>query len=326
MAGHDSHSGMAGSGHPETGDHLKIGKIDAIVATDFLAWPRHQPRESLKSPRLVSLLYGMVCVDIGGKEVLLPNPDGIGIGAHVARIWFKTSNVGDARQIEESAKGRDETGAFTYFDIAKSSLVFKAFNKDGKELRDPSAPLKKRNNPFHPWIDFKWVRCLKKLTGLPLIGDAQRNDPALVRTRIWLGTGTVAAFPPFSHGGQHNEWRVKTYKGKYIVSATTDAMIWSRPLPKDTAKVRLTIAPLGGKQGRVVWLTPENGALLCAATHATLLHEHEPDKLTHSKAYARLLKKGDPARFPIPVQDGGVLQPLPKHSSEDVHCECASCP
>ena len=324
MAGHDSHPGMAGGGHTE--DHLKLGKIDAIVATDFLNWPRHQEPRSLGSPRLVALLYGMVCVDIGGKEVLLPNPDGIpGVGPHVARIWFKASAVADESKVPERARGFDETRAFKYFDIANSSVVFKAFNRDGKELRDPSTRLTKRNNPYHPWIDFKWVRCLKKLTGLPLIGEAQRNDRALVRARIWLGTGTVAPFPPFSHDGQHNEWRARTYKGKYIVSATTDAMIWSRPLPKDTARVRMTITPLGEKIGYEVWLTTEGGALLCAATHATLQHEHESTKLTHSRAYARLLKKGDPARFPVPEAVGVPRSPA-AHSAEDVHCECASCP
>ncbi len=341
--GHPSHSGSPapttgdthtppGGAHTEAeaGAAKKIVPIDERVASDFLTWPRHQPPELSKSPRLVGLLYGLLCVDIDGREVLLPNPGAAHHTLHLARIWFMTSCIGrgDAGQVPDNATGTDETTAFTYFDIARSSVVFKAIDAKGNELPDSSTPLKKRDNPYHPWIDFKWIRCLKKLTGLPLIGKAQRNNPALVSSRVWLGTGKVSAFPPFSRDGQHGQWKVKQRNGKTVVSATTDSMLWGRPLSKKTAKVRMTVTPLGSESGWYVDLTPQKGkVLLCAVTHALFPsgRRQSGQKLIHSRIFAKILKK-DRARFPFPIPEIVSLpRPYGVESTDDVHCECA-CP
>jgi hypothetical protein len=293
------------------------------------------------------MLYGLLCVDIDGKEVLLPNPHGLVHDAvHLARIWFKRSNVRPNPGIPGHLTGTDRTGVYTYFDLTGSRVVFRAMDKAGQPLRDPSRPLKARKNPYHPWIDFKWIRCLKELTGLPLIGESDRNKTRLVAARVQLGTGTVCAFPPFSRDGQHGLWRVKQSNGKEVVSATTDSMLWSRPLPKNVATVRMFVAPLGEKSGEESgqesgWyadLVPDKGAvLLCAVTHAMLPpppREGEAQrrltsgrKLTHSRAFARLLKmkKGRKFRFPVP-EIASLPRPYGMASSDDVHCECTSCP
>jgi len=307
-------------------DHLQPSRHDEAVADDFFNWPRHQSKESSQSPRLVGLLYGLLCVDFTGKEVLMPFSNGItDVRDHEPRIWFKTSTVTESTQVANTAMGIDGTGAYTYFDIASSRVAFKALNSAGNELPDPTAALKKRNNAQHPWMHIKWVRCLKQLTGISLITSSQRNDPALVASRIWLGTGTVAAVPPFSKDGQHNEWRVRQSNGKEVVSSTTDSMLWSRPLTAGTAKVRMTITPLAGGAGKNVELTPESGVLMCVATHATTMPHGDPTRLTDSKAFARILRNGDPSRYPVAVLDG-LPKPAYALSSDDVHCECASCP
>jgi hypothetical protein len=325
--GHQPHS-PAGGTTPGAHSNPFYQPVDMKVADDFFNWPRHQPYESLDTPRLVGLLYGLLCVDVSGREVLLPNPRGMAsLGAgnhhfhHHARIWFKASSVSEP---ESAAMGSDDSGAYTYFDIAGSKVEFKAVDDTNKDLPDPSETFATRNNDQQPWMNFKWVRCLKKLTGLPLIGDAQRNDPDLVTARIRLDAGTVAAVPPFSRDGQHNEWGVVQSNGDYVVSATTDSMLWSRPLAK-CAKVRMTLTPLGGGSRRDVWIKPQDGAVLCVITHATTMRESDATRLIHSAAFAKLLEGGDASKFPVP-ELVGIPRPAQRKSSDDVHCECASCP
>ena len=65
--------------------------------------------------------------------------------------------------------------------------------------------------------------------------------------------------------------------------------------------------------------------MLCVATHATTMAHGDPTKLTDSKAFARLLRNGDPSTYPYPVLDS-LPKPYASLSSEDMHCECASCP
>ncbi len=335
--GHDGHTGGTATpgdtlAPPGRRDVAWVNPIplDERVADDFFKWPRHQSQESMHSPRFVGLLYGLLCADLRGREVLLPNPHGLVHDAvHVARIWFKTTNVRMNAEVPRNATGRDASSAYTYFDLAGSSVVFTALDKAGKPLRDPSAPLKKRNNPYHPWLDYKWIRCLKKLTGLPLIGNKDRENPDLVAARIRLATGTVCAFPPFSRDGQHGLWQVKQ-RGKKVVSATTDSMLWSRPLMKQTAAIRMTVRSLNREAGWHVDLVPDSGTvLLCVVTHAMLPinEEQRPDgrKLTHSRAFAKLLKGGARLRFPVP-EIVSLPRPYGVQSSDDVHCECTSCP
>jgi hypothetical protein len=299
--------------------------IDEQVAVNFFARTRHEDPTELASPRVVGLLYGLLCTDFSGSEVLLPNAAGItGVEAHHARLWV----VGEVVEASQSATpdGMDTDGEYSYFDIAGYSLTFKTFDSGGSELPDPSSVLKKRERAQHPWMNLKWVRCLKQLTGLSLISEADREKTNFVSARVKLKTGRVAAIPPSSSDGQHSEWRVKQSDGKVVVSATTDSMQWSRPLRQVAATLRIQLTPLGGSTAtKTIVLKVDDQKVLLAITHATHKMHSDPTHQTDSKAFARLLKNGDPNTYPVPELEGMAVTGT-SASASDVHCECASCP
>ena len=309
--------------HPHDGD------IDERVAMDFLNAPLHQDSTETASNRIVGLLYGLICTDLKLGEALLPYVGGIDeVKPHIARLWVKTGSIVDASEIAATATGTDGSMAVTYFDIAGYSVSFKPIDGSGNELPEPSTSLKKRNSDRNPWMHIKWVRCLKKLTGLKLISDTDRNKKDLVTTRVRLKPGKIAAVPPYSRDGQNFEWRVKQGDGKVVVSATTDSMLWSRVLSSGVANVKVTLTDLGGTAQKKIVLKLDAHCLSVAITHATTADHTDRTKQTDSIAFARLLEGGNPATYPVPVMEGSPEEQayVATASAEDVHCECASCP
>lgn len=315
---------------PSSVEARAAGDIDAKVAFDYVEFPRFQDVLLKGTPRVSALMYGLVCADLKGQELLMPSTDGLiktdssgmhGVHKHRARLWALTSAVagGQAPDGKESKPGVE----LSYWTLDGLALSFSPM-VSGRTLTVSSGKLKAKKSNSHPWTNMKWVRSLKAHTGLSLIKSDQRNNPALVASRVALNGGDVCALPPFSDDGQNGEWTVTRRNKKTVTSATTDSMLWQRPLPDGTTSVKVTLTPLGGGTPRELELKLNDvHALLAVITNATTAAHSDPTQLKDSTAFARLLRGGDPAKFTVPVA-ARDMRAKPAASSEDIHCECAS--
>ena len=296
---------------------------DAMVAMDFIDWPRHQ--EGPPAPtRLACLFYGLICVDVGYQDALLPNAAGVpNVRPHQARFWTTTSSIVGSNPFTGSETGTDASGALTWVSTATYKVEFTPLTAMGARVDDlipQSAQPKWRNSLRQPWTHAKWVRSLNAQTGRALIGNTQRENRTLVTSRIKMRGGLVTAIPPYTRQGQHAEWKSTLRDGSVVIAATTDSMLWTRSFPRTTQRVEVSFINAAGAVVKSLQLSMSSNGLPVAITHATDTPSSDPSKMTDSTAFARLLEGNDPSRFPIP-ELATLPRSAPQHSSEDVHCE-----
>jgi hypothetical protein len=267
--------------------------------------------------RSTFLLYGLLAVDFGDKELLVPNsgglPAGLGVHQHTPKLWVKQSLVQSG-----NPDGTLTVGGlpFSFWDITNYNVSIEALDSANTVLAPVSAALDWRDDPSHPWTNRKWVRCLKELTNKDMI--TTRNDTNLVSARMEMLTGAVTAIPPTTVYGRDNVWKAPKWDGTLMVKATTDSMIWQREYTGTAAKFRITLKPLTGTGNKVIEVAADSKALVAAVTSSMNMPPADFTKLTDTRAFARLLQGGDPNTHPLPEVNG-----MPTSSSgSDGHCEC----
>ena len=298
---------------------LRAPTHDEMVAIDFINWPRHQESPAGRT-RLACLVYGLVCVDALNQEALLPNSAGVpNVRPHQARLWTTTSSIVGANPFSGSETGTDSTGVLTFFSIATYKVQITPLTALGAPAPDVTPQvLKWRNSLQHPWQHEKWVRSLKVQTGKEMIPLADRENRALVTSRVQMKGGRVTAVPPFTLQGQHAEWRSTVGDGTIRTAATTDSMLWTRNYHRTTDRLAITFTNSTGVKTLYLKMAP--GGLKAAITHATDTASSDPTKMTDSTAFARLLVGNAPSSFPVP-ELATLPHPSALGSSQDVHCE-----
>jgi hypothetical protein len=326
-AGNTSPGGAAGGVAAPTGPmaELLAMPVDNRVAVSFLMEPLFlDPALDLK-PKSSVLLYGLVCVDFGDQELLLPNTNGLtthGVHSHRARLWLAEADVEGG---SASPDGNQPFGSlrFSFWDINNRAVKIEALDSAGAVLTSPSGNLAARNSPLHPWTDMKWVRCLKDITDGNLLPTTSRNNPALISSRVEMLKGAVTAVPPATARGQLSQWKVARYGGGEMLNATTDAMVWQREYSPTVAKYRISLTPIPTGTASVITVKATAQSLAAAVTHAMpSMGSANFNMLTDTRAFAQLLVGGNVATHPTPVKDRNGLQAYAS-SGSDGHCECA---
>jgi hypothetical protein len=321
-----SGNGAPGGGAPGGGTPAPPAPAmdaDAQSAINFLRTPRFLDPGLDNKPSSGLLMYGLVCVDFGDKELLLPNTSGLPTGAevhpHRARIWLVASEVQPG---SDPADGSITVAArqFSYWDIGGQVVTIEAYSSAGVIVAPTATPLAWRDSPLHPWTNRKWVRCLKDLTNKDMILAANRSNTSLVTSRVTMGTGSVTAIPPSTDRGRLTQWRAQKHDGTYMQHATTDAMVWQRDYVTAVASYKITLADSTPRTINVK--ADARQSMFAAVTHAMppgMLPN--PNSLTDTRAFALLLQGGDPETHPTPQADrnGYASQSA---SGSDGHCEC----
>ncbi len=266
-------------------------------------------------PHVAAILYGLVCLDRRGQELLIPNTKqvtlpstGLPMMEHHPRIWSVVA------------------GSLTAWDVPGYHVRERALNDQGVELTLGDSMKAQDHLKRRPWAGMRWVRNIRTHTGRSLLPAAARNDTARVTTRISLPGGRVTAVQPHSWLGSNTDWEVTTRSGTRVTQSTTDAMLWTRQLPTGTVELELTFQPMDASVPAMasVRLPIEKMSLrvTLAVTHAHPGKVNDPGVLEDTCAFALLLQGITPAQYPIPkavpgardVSGSGV-------SGDDGHCE-----
>ena len=282
---------------------------DYKVAEMFCAATAHDFLDvDMNRPHLGALLYGLVCLDSRGQELLLPNSAQAGLPmAHHPRIWNKVGTT------------------LTTWDVPGYAVRCRALDAQGQELTLGESLKTRDHLKRRPWAGMRWVRHLKSHTGRSLLKVRDREDPLRVTTRVALPGGRVIAVPPHTPRGANTDWQVTTMSGTQVTQATTDAMLWTRQLPGGTAAIELVFRPLGGQTPAMpsVRLPLVNNRVTFAVTHAHAGPPNDLDRLEDTCAFALLLQGVTPTQYPIPEAVPGARQlPGSGISGDDGHCEC----
>lgn len=316
-------TGGAPAPAPAPGPEGTVGLLadpEAVVASKYIRNPMFGDQTLAGKSNSTFLLYGLLVVDFGGKELLVPNSGGltgIGVHQHTPKLWIRESQVQSG---STSADGFALVSAlkFSFWNITNLNVSIEALDSVGAVLPPQSGDLDWRDDPNHPWTNKKWVRCLKELTNKDMTTD--RNNTALVSARMEMLKGSVTPIPPTTDLGRNNVWKVTKFDGNPMVKATTDSMIWRREYAGTAASYRITLKPMAGTGNKVVNVNANNKALVAAVTSSMNMKPADPNSLTDTKAYARLLQAGDPNTHPTPVVNGVALATAA--SGSDGHCEC----
>lgn len=302
------------------------GPADERIALEFLRHQKFLDPDLDSKPKSTVLLYGLVCADFSKQELLLPNTVGLsasGVHSHRARLWLPAEEVlgGSA-----PASGTITNGArtFAFWSISRRSITIEALDASGASLATLSTDLSWRNSSVHPWTDMKWVRCLKHVSSLPMLAAGDRNNTALVNSRMNMSKGSITAIPPFTDVGRNTEWKVAGIDGTEMIGATTDAMIWQREYDPTVATFRITLQPMPAATPEIPQLIAVNAvqqSLVAAVTHAmddAMMMTH---RLADTRAFAQLLVGGNVATHPTPSASRNYPPSLAA-SGSDGHCEC----
>lgn len=291
---------------------------EALISSRYIRNPLFGDPSLAGKSNSTFLLYGLLVVDYGGKELLVPNSgglSGIGVHQHTPKLWIRESRV------QAGSAGADGVVLvsglkFSFWNITNFGVSIEALDGSGTVLAPQGGDLDWRDDPNHPWTNRKWVRCLKELTNKDITTD--RNNTALVSARMEMLKGAVTPIPPTTDLGRNNVWKVTKFDGMPMVKATTDSMIWQREYAGTAASYRITLKPMSGSGNKVINVEADNKALVAAVTSAMNMKPADPNSLTDTKAYARLLQAGDPNTHPTPVVNGFATA----SSGSDGHCEC----
>ena len=293
---------------------------EAVIASKYILNPMFGDPALAGKSSSTFLLYGLLVVDFGGKELLVPNSgglSGIGVHQHTPKLWIRQSHV----QAGSATADGTTPGAikFSFWNITNLSIAIEALDSVGAVLSPQGGDVDWRDDPNHPWTNRKWVRCLKELTNKDMTTD--RNNTALVSARMAMLKGSVTPIPPTTPLGLYNVWKVTKFDGTLMVKATTDSMIWQREYTGAAASYRITLKPMvGTATNKVINVNANDKALVAAVTSSMNMKPADLNSLTDTKAYARLLQAGDPNTHPTPVVNGVALATAA--SGSDGHCEC----
>ena len=310
----------AGTGTTESGIQATAANVDAIVASNFLERPvfLEPPIGSTTVASTGFLLYGLLCADFGGKELLVPNSaplTGTGIHQHTPKLWLHTPRV-----VAGSAAADGTMAGFSWWNLNSWNLSVQAFDNMGNPVTQTSGALAWRNDPRHPWTDQKWVRCLKDVTNKNILTN--RDDQTKVAARMAMPFGSVTAIPPTTHRGRVTVWQQKKHDNTLKENATTDSMVWQVQYPGTPASYRITLTKMGNTAvTKVINIRERDNALLAAVTCAMPMSPGNPLELGDTQAFARLLDTGDPTTYNAPKAITNKFAPM--SSGSDGHCECA---
>jgi hypothetical protein len=312
---------VGGATGPTGGDVVAAGTPpEAAIAGKYINKPIFGDAGLEGKSASTFLLYGLLLVDFGGKEVLVPNSSGfasgLGVHPHTPKLWVKKSLVASGTE-----DGNVPVGALAYsfWNITNFNLTIDALDSGGAVLAPVGGDVAWRDDPSHPWTNRKWVRSMKELTNKDII--ATRNDTSLVAARMQMVKGAVTAITPTTDHGRYKIWKATKYDGTSMVKATTDSMIWQREYTGTAAKYRITLTPMATGTAKVIEVTAANKALVAAVTSSMAGAPANPNELTDTRAFARLLVGGDPSTHPLPEAINAAMAAA---SGSDGHCEGGS--
>lgn len=300
---------------------------DADVATNYLLRPRYLAPGTEDGPHSAVLLYGLVCADFGEQELLCPHTATASgdLHEHHPKLWLKHDLVqtGSAPPDGQSGSGTEQCD---FWNIHGLHVTVEALDASNQVIAAGGPDLDWRDSDTHPWTNRKWVRCLGAITNKKLLPPGARNNPTLVSARMNMQKGTITAIPPFNRRGKDTVWALTKFDNTDMVQATTDAMVWQRVYGGTVASYRIRLAPFptGAEKVIRVKLEEDSQQLAAAVTHglpeATTIAN--PNTLTDTKAFAKLLIGGDPGTHPV-GQAAQNAWPMLMSSGSDGHCECA---
>jgi hypothetical protein len=292
-------------------------KPDEVVASTYLKNPMFLDPTLAGKPTATCLLYGLLCVDFGHGLVLVPNSDslsGIGVHKHTPKLFVRKDKVDAGSAAEDGfVPGGIQ---FSFWDLTGQLVTIEALDGAGAVLPPVTNALAWRNNPNHPWTDQKWVRCLKELTNKDITSDLA--NPTLITTRVEMPNGRVTALPPTTDHGRYKQWKVTKFNGDEMLKATTDSMVWQGEFTGTPAKYRIRLTSSAGT--KEIKVTATNKSMMAAITSSMNMPPGDVNRLTDTKAYARLLVGGNPNTHPEPSANPAISV---MSSGSDGHCECA---